>query len=181
MGQTRTALCSIPLDSGKSWLNWALKRAIFSILAQRNKRRRPGYRDCHIYLIALLDLSTKLGIQALFLHFLLESLWSRGWRSDPTSVLPIGMPLSPITRATVVIFSELGFACLFTVCHLLIVFFSVTLGEETQIFVPLTFTERGKQIQTCLISVDGNPSLGKMATSEKITSIGRMSAHITER
>ena len=40
-------------------------------------------------------------------HF---SLWSRGWENDPTSVLPIGMPLSPITRATVVIFSELGFA-----------------------------------------------------------------------
>ena len=36
------------------------------------------------------------------------SLWSRGWENDPTSVLPIGMPLSPITRATVVIFSELG-------------------------------------------------------------------------
>ena len=42
--------------------------------------------------------------------FFLVSLWSRGWRSDPTSVLPIGMPLSPITRATVVIFSELRFA-----------------------------------------------------------------------
>ena len=27
-----------------------------------------------------------------------------------TSVLPIGIPLSPITRAMVVIFSELGFA-----------------------------------------------------------------------
>ena len=70
---------------------------------------------------------------------------------------------------------------LFTVCHLLIVFFSVTLGEETPIFVPLTFTERGKQIQTCLISVDGSPSSGKMVTSEKITSIGLISAHIIER
>ena len=38
------------------------------------------------------------------------SLWSRGWVNDPTSVLPIGMPLSPITEAMVVIFSELGFA-----------------------------------------------------------------------
>ena len=27
---------------------------------------------------------------------------------------------------------------LFTICHLLIVLFSVTLGEETPIFVPLT-------------------------------------------
>ena len=109
------------------------------------------------------------------------SLWSRGWRSDPTSVLPIGMPLSPITRATVVIFSELGFAVSFTVCHLWIVFFSVTLGEETPIFVPLTFKERDKQIQTCLISVDGSPSSGKMVTSEKITYIGLISAHIIER
>ena len=32
----------------------------------------------------------------------------KGWENDPTSVLPIGMPLSPITRP-VVIFSELGF------------------------------------------------------------------------
>ena len=48
------------------------------------------------------------------------------------------MPLSPITRATVVFSSELGFAVSFTVCHLLIVFFSVTLAEETPIFVPLT-------------------------------------------
>ena len=40
----------------------------------------------------------------------LGSLWSRGWENDLTSALPIGMPLSPITRATVVIFSELGFA-----------------------------------------------------------------------
>ena len=58
----RTARCSIPLDSGKSWLNSALKLVIFSIFAQRNKRWRPGYRDCHIYLIVLLGLSTKLGI-----------------------------------------------------------------------------------------------------------------------
>ena len=114
------------------------------------------------------------------LHFLLVSLWSRGWRSDPTSVLRIGMPLSTITRATVVVFSELGFS-LFQACHLLIVFFSVTLGEEALIFVPLTFTERGTQIQTCLISLDGNPSSGKLATSEKITSIELTSAHIIER
>ena len=33
------------------------------------------------------------------------SLWSWGWRIDPTSVLPTGMPLSSITRDTVVIFS----------------------------------------------------------------------------
>ena len=62
LGRTRTARCSIPLDSGKSWLNCALKRAIFSILAQRNGRRRPGYRDCHIYLIVSLGLSTNLSI-----------------------------------------------------------------------------------------------------------------------
>jgi len=42
-------------------------------------------------------------------------------------------------------------------------------------------TERGKQIQTCLISLDGNPSSGKIATSEKRTSIGLISAHILER
>ena len=57
----------------------------------------------------------------------------------------------------------------------------MTLGEETPIFVPLTFTERDKQIQTCLISVDGSPSSGKMVTSEKITYIGLISAHIIER
>ena len=62
LGRTRTARCSIPLDSGKSWLNCALKRAIFSILAQRNGRRRPGYRNCHIYLIVSLGLSTNLSI-----------------------------------------------------------------------------------------------------------------------
>ena len=45
-----------------------------------------------------------------FFLFFSFSLWSRGWENDPTSVLPLGMPLSPITRATVVIFSELGFA-----------------------------------------------------------------------
>ena len=72
------------------------------------------------------------------LSFLLASIWSRGWRSNPTSVLPIGMSLGPITRATVVIFSKLGFVVSFTVCYLLIVFFSVTFGEETPIFVPLT-------------------------------------------
>ena len=45
------------------------------------------------------------------LLFLLGSLQSRGWENDdPTSVLLMGMPLSPITRAKVVIFSELGFA-----------------------------------------------------------------------
>ena len=49
------------------------------------------------------------------------------------------------------------------------------------IFVPLKFTERGKQIQTCLISLDGNPSSEKMATSEKITFIGLMSVNIIER
>ena len=70
---------------------------------------------------------------------------------------------------------------LFQACHLLIVFSSVTLGEEALIFVPLTFTERGTQIQTCLISLDGNPSSGKLATSEKITSIELTSAHIIER
>ena len=48
---------------------------------------------------------TKLGILTLFFRFLLVSLWFRGWRIDPTSVLPTGMPLSPITRDTVVIFS----------------------------------------------------------------------------
>ena len=66
------------------------------------------------------------------------SLWSRGWRSGPTSVLPLGMPLSPINRAAVVFFLELGFAVSFTICHLLIVSFSVTVAEETPIFVPLT-------------------------------------------
>ena len=64
-----TAPCSIPLDRGKSWLNCALKRAIFTILAQRNGRRRPGYRDCYIYLIVSLGLATNLGIKALFLPF----------------------------------------------------------------------------------------------------------------
>ena len=53
--------------------------------------------------------------------FLLVALWSQGWRGDPTSVLHISIPLSPITRATVLIFSELGFAVSFRVCHLLIV------------------------------------------------------------
>ena len=62
LGRTGTVPCSIPLDSGKSWLNCALKWAIFSILAQRNERRRPGYRDCHIYLIVSLGLSTNLSI-----------------------------------------------------------------------------------------------------------------------
>ena len=38
-----------------------------------------------------------------------------------------------------------------------------------------------KQIQTCLISLDVNPSSGKMAKSERITSIGLISAHIIER
>ena len=38
-----------------------------------------------------------------------------------------------------------------------------------------------KQIQTCSISLDVNPSSGKMATSEKITYIGLISAHIMER
>ena len=41
-------------------------------------------------------------------------------------------------------------------------------------------TERVRQMQICLISLGGNPSLGKMATSEKITSIGLISAHIIE-
>ena len=36
---------------------------------------------------------TKLGILALFFRFLLVSLWARGWRGDPTSVFPLGMPL----------------------------------------------------------------------------------------
>ena len=48
----------------------------------------------------------ELSILTLFFRFLLVSLWSRGWRIDPTSVLPTGMRLSPITRGdTVVIFS----------------------------------------------------------------------------
>ena len=38
-----------------------------------------------------------------------------------------------------------------------------------------------KQIQTCLISLNVNPSSGKMATSERITSIGLILAHIIER
>ena len=46
----------------------------------------------------------------LFSLFSFGSLWSRGWENDPTSVLLIRMPLRPITRATVVFFSELGFA-----------------------------------------------------------------------
>ena len=80
--------------------------------------------------------------------------------------------LSPITSATVVIFAELnlvprvlsyppyereragrrepwergcallGFAVCFTVCHLLIVFFSVTVGDETPIFMLLTLRRR---------------------------------------
>ena len=103
------------------------------------------------------------------------SLSCRGWRSDPTSVLLIGMPLSPITRPTVVIFSELGFAVSFTVCHLLIGFFAVTLGEETPIFVPLTLQRAVGGYSNG--SLDGNP----MATSEKITYIGLISAHIIER
>ena len=47
-----------------------------------------------------------------FLIVLVGSLWSPGWENDPASVLPIGMPLNPIiiTRATVVILSELEFA-----------------------------------------------------------------------
>ena len=45
-----------------------------------------------------------------YVLFFSFSLWSRGWENDPTSVLPLGMPLSPITRATAVISSELGFA-----------------------------------------------------------------------
>ena len=61
-----------------------------------------------------------------------------------------------------VISSELGFAVSFTVCHLLTVFFSVTLGQERPIFEPLA-TERDGQIQACLISLDGDPSSGKMA------------------
>ena len=40
---------------------------------------------------------------------------------------------------------------------------------------------QSKQIQTCLISLDVNPSSGKMATSEKITSKGLISAQIIER
>ena len=103
------------------------------------------------------------------------SLSCRGWRNDPTSVLLIGMPLSPITRPTVVIFSELGFAVSFTVCHLLIGFFSVTLGEETPIFVPLTLKRAVSGYSHG--SLDGSP----MATSEKITYIGLISAHIIER
>ena len=62
LGRTRTAPCSIPLDSGKSWLPMAIKRAIFSILTQRNGWRRPGYRDFHIYMIVSLGSSTKLGV-----------------------------------------------------------------------------------------------------------------------
>ena len=50
------------LHSGKSWLNCAIKQAIFSILTQRSGCRRPGYRDCHIYLIVSLGLSTNLSI-----------------------------------------------------------------------------------------------------------------------
>jgi len=38
------------------------------------------------------------------------------------------MPLSPITQATVVIFSELGFAAPIKEHHLLIVFLSVVFG-----------------------------------------------------
>ena len=80
--------------------------------------------------------------------FFLVSLWSRGWRSDPTSVLPIGMPLSPITRATVVIFSELVFAVSFTVSS----FDRFLLGDsgrKNADICAFNVTERGKQIQTC--------------------------------
>ena len=64
---------------------------------------------------------------------------------------------------------------LFSVCHLLIIFFSVTLGEETPIFVPLTL-RRGVGGYSHG-SLDGN----LMATSEKITYIRLISAHIIER
>ena len=107
------------------------------------------------------------------------SLWSQSLRSDPTSVLPIGMPLSLITRATVVIFSELVFAVSFTVssfdCFLL-----GNTGRKNADICAFNVTERGKQIQTCLISLNRNPSSGKMATSERITYIGLLWAHIVE-
>ena len=84
-----------------------------------------------------------------------------------------------ITRATMVIFSELGFAVSFTVSS----FDRFLLGDSQRRNADIcafNFTERVRQMQTCLISLDGNPSSGKMATSEKITSIGLMSAHVIE-
>ena len=120
----------------KSWLNCAIKWAIFSILTQGREEAwllwLPYILD---HLVGFIDKIRHIGT---ILSFLLVSLWSRGWRSDPTSVLPISMSLGPITRATVVIFSKLGFGVSFTVCHLLIALFSVTFGEEMPIFVPLT-------------------------------------------
>ena len=80
--------------------------------------------------------------------FFLVSLWSRGWRSDPTSVLPIGMPLSPITRATVVFSSELEFA----VSIRFVIFDRFLLGNSRRRIADicaLNVTEKGKQIQTC--------------------------------
>ena len=90
------------------------------------------------------------------------------------------MPLSPITRAAVVIFSELGFA---VSLRFVIFFYRFLLGNSRRRIADIcafNVTE-SKQIQTCLISLDVNPSSGKMATSKRITPIGLISAHIIER
>ena len=63
-----------------------------------------------VLIFALTIIKCKDTIKYVMFYFFSFSLWSRGWENDPTSVLPLGMPLSPITRATVVISSELGFA-----------------------------------------------------------------------
>ena len=74
--------------------------------------------------------------------------------------------MSLTTWATVDIFSELVFAVSFTVssfdCFLL-----GDSGRRTADICAFNVTERGKQIQTCLVSLNRKPSSGKMATSER--------------
>ena len=85
------------------------------------------------------------------------------------------MPLSPITRARVVIFSELGFAApikrtsSFDRFPFGIFGFSLKkkrLRDETITFVPLEAEERSKQREIRWISLNGNPSSEKMTTSD---------------
>ena len=75
----------------------------------------------------------------------------------PQAFLPIGMPLSPITRATVVFSSELEFA----VSLRFVIFDRFLLGNSRRRIADIcafNVTEKGKQIQTCLISLNRNQS-----------------------
>ena len=172
----RTAPCSIQLDSGKSWLNCAIKRAISRILIQRK-----GAEEAWLpWLPCTLD--RFVGFIIKIRHIGTIFMFSSG----VSVVSRLEKSLSPITRATVVIFAELnlvprvlsyppyereragrrepwergcavlGFSVSFTFCHLLMVFFSVTSRRRRNADIcALNVTEKGRQIQICLKSLSG--------------------------